>query len=161
MRKGTLKDYIDNLLGLRQNTNTRFGNGILTTLSVRKSRETRYIELLIEFYNWCESVGIFDPANPPLPPLSNPNGHAQPQQAPAQDDDVTKEKPDTCGPETPLPNGVQGTAPTLGTYDAIDLPLSQNPNETPGKTLLSTAILAKLTGNDVGDAVKNLSLIHI
>ena len=82
----------------------------------------------------------------------------QPQQAPAQDDDVTKEKPDTCGPETPLPNGVQGTAPTLGTYDAIDLPLSQNPNETPGKTLLSTAILAKLTGNDVGDAVKNYAL---
>ena len=82
----------------------------------------------------------------------------QPQQAPAQGGDVTKEKPDTCGPETPLPNGVQGTAPTLGTYDAIDLPLSQNPNETPGKTLLSTAILAKLTGNDVGDAVKNYAL---
>jgi len=82
----------------------------------------------------------------------------QPQQAPAQGGDVTKEKPDTVAPETPLPNGVQGTAPTLGTYDAIDLPLSQNPNETPGKTLLSTAILAKLTGNDVGDAVKNYAL---
>ena len=82
----------------------------------------------------------------------------QPQQAPAQGGDVTKEKPDTVAPETPLPNGVQGTAPTLGTYNAIDLPLSQNPNETPGKTLLSTAILAKLTGNDVGDAVKNYAL---
>jgi hypothetical protein len=72
------KDYVDKLLALRINTTTRFGNGILSMLSIRKSRETRYIELLIEFYNWCESVGIFDPANPPLPPLSNPNGHVQP-----------------------------------------------------------------------------------
>ena len=71
------KQYVDKLLALRSNTTTRFGNGILTTLSVKTSKETKYIKLLIEFYNWCETVGIFDPANPPLPPLTNPNNHIQ------------------------------------------------------------------------------------
>jgi hypothetical protein len=64
----------------------------------------------------------------------------------------SKKQPDSEGKSS------KGTKPTKGTYDAIDLPFSQNPNEFTGKSLLTTAIMAKLTGNDVGDAVKNYSL---
>ena len=84
---------------------------------------------------------------------------AQPQVAEVQEDDQTKEKNDTSeAQEEDAETKSQGTTPTKGTYDQIDLPFSQNPNEEPGKTLLSTAILAKLSGNDVGDAVKNYAL---
>jgi len=70
---------------------------------------------------------------------------------PPKSDDASSE-----GDETKKKAG--GTKPTPSTYDVIDLPLSQNPNEFPGKSLLSTAILAKLTGNHVGDAVQNYVL---
>ena len=38
----------------------------------QKSKETQYIKLIVEFYNWCVSKGIFD-AQQTLPPLTNPN----------------------------------------------------------------------------------------
>lgn len=66
------KSYIDRLLALRSNKTTRFGNGILTTLSIKQSVETQFALLIIEFYNWCISKGIL-PDNKKLPPLKNPN----------------------------------------------------------------------------------------
>lgn len=85
---------------------------------------------------------------------------SQPQQQQTSDDsEVPKKEGDTAkAEEENKENGSKGTVPTKGTYDQIDLPFSQNPNEFTGKSLLSTAIMAKLTGNDVGDAVKNYSL---
>ena len=85
---------------------------------------------------------------------------SQPQEQQTQDDqnETTEENDTSNAQEENKDNGSKGTTPTKGTYDQIDLPFSQNPNEFTGKTLLSTAILAKLSGNDVGDAVKNYSL---
>ena len=48
--------------------------------------------------------------------------------------------------------------PLPSTYDQIDLPISKDPSKKVGKSLLSTAILAKLSGQDVGDAVKNFAI---
>ena len=50
------------------------------------------------------------------------------------------------------------TAPSVGTYDQIDTPFSADPTKNVGKNLLSTAILAKLSGNHVGDALKDYAL---
>ena len=44
--------------------------GILTTVSIKQSTETKFALLIIEFYNWCVAKGIF-PANNPLPSLQN------------------------------------------------------------------------------------------
>ena len=70
---------------------------------------------------------------------------------PPKSDDASSE-----GDETKKKAG--GTPPTPSTYEAIDLPLSTDPDKNPGKSLLKTAILAKLTGNHVGDAVGNYVL---
>jgi len=54
-----------------------------------------------------------------------------------------------------------GTTAIAGTYDRIDHPFSQDPTQDIGafgKQLFNTAILSKLSGNDVGDAVKNYTL---
>lgn len=51
-----------------------------------------------------------------------------------------------------------GTSATGTTYTAIDDPFSTDPSENILKGLLNTAILSKLSGNDVGDAVKNYTL---
>jgi hypothetical protein len=72
------KGYVDKLLTLRSTNTTRFGNGILTTLSIKQSVETQFALTIIEFYNWCVSKKIFDNTNnPPPPPLKNPNQHLQ------------------------------------------------------------------------------------
>ena len=60
---------IKQLLSLRSSNN--FGKGPITLLSAR-SKETQFIKLIIEFYNWCVAHNIFD-ASQTLPPLSNPN----------------------------------------------------------------------------------------
>lgn len=70
------KNYIDKLLSFRDTNKTRFGMGILTTLSIKPSNETQFATTIIEFYNWCISKNIFqDLKNPPPPPLTNPNQH--------------------------------------------------------------------------------------
>ena len=51
-----------------------------------------------------------------------------------------------------------GTTATGGTYSAIDNPFSTDPSENILEGLLNTAILSKLSGNDVKDAVKNYTL---
>lgn len=80
------KAYITRLLNLRSNSSTRFGQGILTTVSIKQSAETKFVLLLIEFYNWCVSKGIF-PKNQPLPKLQNPNNHLeQPDSGNSQQD---------------------------------------------------------------------------
>ena len=71
------KKYIDKLLQLRDSNKTRFGHGILTTLSIKKSNETIFAETIIEFYNWCVSKNIFDDQQK-MPPLKNPNQHLVP-----------------------------------------------------------------------------------
>jgi len=71
------KKYIDKLLQLRDSNQTRFGYGILTNLSIRKSNETIFAETIIEFYNWCVSKNILDDKQK-MPPLRNPNQHLEP-----------------------------------------------------------------------------------
>ena len=71
------KSYIDRLLALRSNKTTRFGNGILTTLSIKQSIETQFALLIIEFYNWCVAKKILA-ADKKTPPLKNPNQHLVP-----------------------------------------------------------------------------------
>jgi hypothetical protein len=73
------KSYIDRLLALRSNKITRFGNGILTTLSIKQSVETQFAILIIDFYKWCISRGIL-PDNKQLPPLTNPNQRLVPNE---------------------------------------------------------------------------------
>ena len=74
------KGYVDKLLTLRDSSKTRFGNGILTTLSIKPSIETQFALTIIEFYNWCISKNIFDNTdNPPPPPLKNPNQRIEKQ----------------------------------------------------------------------------------
>ena len=62
------KCYITDLLTLRSAPG--FGKGPISLLST-KSKETQYIKMIIEFYNWCVSKSIFDGSV--IPPLSNPN----------------------------------------------------------------------------------------
>ena len=70
------KAYITQLLALRGTTTSRFGQGILTTVSIKQSTETKFALLIIEFYNWCVAKGIF-PDDKPLPSLQNPNNHLE------------------------------------------------------------------------------------
>lgn len=70
------KAYITRLLALRGTTTSRFGQGILTTVSIKQSTETKFALLIIEFYNWCVAKGIF-PDDKPLPSLQNPNNHLE------------------------------------------------------------------------------------
>ena len=70
--------YIKQLMTYRSHQSTLgFGFGILTTLSIKPSIETKYAALLIEFYNWCVAHKIFPP-DKPLPSLQNPNNHLTP-----------------------------------------------------------------------------------
>lgn len=68
---------INKLLSLRDSD--IFGRGPVTLLS-QKSKETQYIKLLIEFYNWCVTKGIFED-NKVLPQLSNPNSYVPSNQS--------------------------------------------------------------------------------
>ena len=70
------KKYVDKLLQLRDSNKTRFGYGILTNLSIRKSNETVFAETIIEFYNWCVSKKILNDELK-MPPLRNPNQHLE------------------------------------------------------------------------------------
>jgi hypothetical protein len=74
----TFISYLKNLDKLRSRNNTKFGRGILSTLSVKRSTETTFVVLLIEFYEWCVLKKIL-PKDNPMPPLSNPNNHIQPK----------------------------------------------------------------------------------
>ena len=68
----TFHKHIDDLLTLRKAY--MFGQGPITLLS-NKSKETKYIKGIIDFFNWCVSKTIFEDV--PLPPLSNPNNILQ------------------------------------------------------------------------------------
>ena len=63
--------YIRELLALRGGVG--FGKGPLSLLS-NKSKETKFIKMLIEFFNWCVAKKIL-PDNQALPKLSNPNNY--------------------------------------------------------------------------------------
>ena len=69
------RNYINKLLELRRSNG--FGKGPISILSQR-SKETQYIKLIIDFYNWCTSKGILND-NIKMPPLSNPNMTTQTQ----------------------------------------------------------------------------------
>lgn len=73
------KAYITKLLNLRGTKIVRFGKGIVTNLSIKTSVETKFALLIIEFYNWCVTKGIF-PDDSALPPLQNPNNHLEIEQ---------------------------------------------------------------------------------
>ena len=88
---------------------------------------------------------------------------AQPQVAPIQEtEDIGPDTSTEIIPDPDKPGSFikkpKGTVPTKATYDAIDVPVTPDPTEKPGKNLLNTAILAKLAGEDVGDAVKDYVL---
>lgn len=70
----SFKAYILKLLGMRSANPDQFGRGVVNTLAIVKSKETKYVELIIEFYNWCVDRKIF-PKDKVLPNLSNPNNH--------------------------------------------------------------------------------------
>lgn len=72
----TFKSYIMRLLTMREGGKTRFGQGVLTTLSIKQTNDTKFALLLIEFYNWCVSIGIL-PKDQTMPPLQNPNNHLE------------------------------------------------------------------------------------
>jgi len=55
----------------------------------------------------------------------------------------------------------EDTTAKASTYDAIDNPFSLDPSKNILKGLLNTAVLSKLTGNDVSDSVKNYTLTAI
>lgn len=76
----TFKSYITRLLTLRASSTGRFGHGVVSTLSIKPSKETQYIKLLIEFHAWCVSKNILPDAQ--LPSLQNPNNHLE-QEKPA------------------------------------------------------------------------------
>lgn len=71
--------YVKRLYQLRNVSSTRFGKGPLSVLTAtgKLSTETQYVKLLIEFYNWCVTIGIFDPTMPPAPQLDNPYQHIE------------------------------------------------------------------------------------
>jgi len=83
---------------------------------------------------------------------------AQPQVVPVPKEENIEKKNDGSGEGDETKKKAGGTVPTGATYDAIDLPFSNKEGEHIGKSLLSTAILAKLTGNHVGNAVQNYVL---
>jgi hypothetical protein len=49
----SFKAYVLKLLQLRASTATRFGHGIINTLSIKLSTETQFIMTLMEFHQWC------------------------------------------------------------------------------------------------------------
>lgn len=68
-------NYIKELLQLRDTDKTRFGNGVLSTLTIKPTNETKFALKIIEFYNWCVSKAILSKHE--QPPLKNPNQHLQ------------------------------------------------------------------------------------
>jgi hypothetical protein len=75
--KKIFTNYINRLWSIRSTEAVRFGYANIILLSKNKNLETHYLELIVEFYQWCESKGIFE-KDKALPPLSNPNKHLVP-----------------------------------------------------------------------------------
>lgn len=69
-------NYIKELLQLRDSDKTRFGNGVLSTLTIKATNETKFALKIIEFFKWCVSKGILPEHK--QPPLKNPNQHLEP-----------------------------------------------------------------------------------
>ena len=83
----------------------------------------------------------------------------QPQTVPIQYNTNTREIID---PDRTLIAGYKENTTSKGiTYTAIDNPFSLDPSKNILSGLLNTAILSKLTGNDVSDSVKNYTLTAI
>ena len=79
--------YIRELLSLRSGVG--FGRGPISLLSNR-SKETKFIKMIIEFFNWCVAKKIL-PDNQALPKLSNPNNYIDKQQGlPLQPNDASQ-----------------------------------------------------------------------
>lgn len=70
----TFAGYLKKLLKIRSSNPINFGAGILTTVSIKRSKETEFTLLLIEFYNWCVSKGIFSPDDT-LEELTHPTNY--------------------------------------------------------------------------------------
>jgi len=114
------KGYIDKLMSFRDTNKTRFGMGILTTLSIKPSNETQFATTIIEFYNWCISKKIFDNTNnPPPPPLKNPNQHINPLDNKGQIQQFLDKLDKQIGPDNHLNNGGTSTdhSKTVGEFD--------------------------------------------
>jgi hypothetical protein len=111
------KSYIDRLLALRSTKLTRFGNGILTTLSIKPSIETQFAMMIIEFYNWCINKGIL-PDNKNIPPLQNPNQHLVPNKdkSSPQLDKMYSDLENTFNPDTHDPKDSNGNAGTFSDH---------------------------------------------
>lgn len=71
----TFINYIQTILTIR--INKLFGTGILSVLTQQNNPNMSYIKTIIEFYNWCVSVGIFPP-DTVLPTLSIPSNVIMP-----------------------------------------------------------------------------------
>ena len=74
------KTYIDKLLKIRHSQ--MFGTGVIMQLYMKPNRETTYVKTIIEFYQWCQSRGIFPPDEQKLPQLTHPSNYVAPDQTP-------------------------------------------------------------------------------
>ena len=68
--------YIKNALSIRSTNVTRFGHGPLLSISIKPNTETKFAQLIIEFYQWCQDRGIF-PKDRPLEALDHPSNYIQ------------------------------------------------------------------------------------
>ena len=68
-------NFIKELLKLRDTDRTRFGNGVISTLTITPTNETKFATKIIEFFNWCVNKGILP--KHAQPPLKNPNQHLE------------------------------------------------------------------------------------
>lgn len=80
----TFTNYIQTILTIR--INKLFGTGVLSVLTQQNNPNMSYIRTVIEFYNWCVSVGIFPP-DTALPALSIPSNVIVPVVADSKDGD--------------------------------------------------------------------------
>jgi hypothetical protein len=69
------KAYVTKLLSIRDTRAVRFGYGVVSSLTVKPSIETKFIQLIIEFHGWCVSKGILPDEQ--MPTLNNPNNHIE------------------------------------------------------------------------------------
>lgn len=127
--------YLDELLKMRDIRTVSFGNGLVSGLTVKQNVQTVFAKKLIEFYEFCVSVGIF-PKDEVLPPQSHPmtiltpvkQPQSQKDQGAAQPQKKTVQGDRTSTMESDLESGDTGTSDAhSGQIGVIDGYIEQIP----------------------------------